>query len=571
MDSIAPKGQTVGDAYLSLLADRGVDYLFANSGTDFAPLIEGFVKASNEGRKTPIPVTVPHENVAVSMAMGYFLVSGRAQAVMVHVSVGTGNSINGLLNASRGEIPILMTAGRTPITESGIHGTRDIDIHWPQELFDQAGMVREFVKWDYELRNGHQLESVVDRAMKIAMSEPRGPVYLTMPREVLAGAMEGPSLGSVRGAGGNTSPYPDLTAIDEAASILANAERPLIIAQSSGQDQTSVPALAALAERFAIPVVQYRPRYICLPTSHPMNLGVEPGPLLEQADAVLVVNAAVPWLPDQTGPKDDAKIIHMGPDPLFENLPMRSFPCDLSITCSATPGLRALDAALEQHENKARQRIETRRAAIAEKRAAQHENWAGVLARAKSQSPISPVWLTNCISEVKGEDAIVINEARMPVPFMEMEKPGTYLSAGHAGGLGWGLGCAIGAKMAAGDDRLVIATEGDGAYMFSNPLPAHYVSLEQKAPILTVIYNNRRWGAVREATEGLYPGGLAALSNEAPLIHFDESLQMSKIADVVGAHGEQVTDPEQVIPALERAIKVVTEEKRQAILDVVIS
>ena len=571
MDSIAPKGQTVGDAYLSLLADRGVDYLFANSGTDFAPLIEGFVKASSEGRKTPTPVTVPHENVAVSMAMGYFLVSGRAQAVMVHVSVGTGNSINGLLNASRGEIPILMSAGRTPITESGIHGTRDIDIHWPQELFDQAGMVREFVKWDYELRNGHQLETVVDRAMSIAMSEPRGPVYLTMPREVLASGMEAPAPSPVRGAGGTTSPYPDLNAIDEAAALLVAAERPLIIAQSSGQDVTSVPALAALAERFAIPVVQYRPRYLCLPASHPMHLGFEPGPLLEQADAVLVVNATVPWLPDQTSPKDEAKIIHMAPDPLFENLPIRAFPSDIAITCSATPGLRALDAALEQFEVSAKQRIDTRRAALSETRAAQRENWANAVERAKSETPISPVWLTHCISEVRGEDTIIINEARMPVPFMEMEIPGTYLNAGHAGGLGWGLGTAVGAKMAAGDDRLVIATEGDGAYMFSNPVPAHYVSLEQKAPILTVIYNNRRWDAVRGAVTGLYPDGHVSRSNEPPLVHFDPSMQLSKTADVVGGHGEQVTDPEQVIPALERAIKIVTEEKRQAILDVVIS
>jgi acetolactate synthase I/II/III large subunit len=571
MDSIAPKGQTVGDAYLSLLADRGVDYLFANSGTDFAPLIEGFVKAKGEGRKTPTPVTVPHENVAVSMAMGYFLVSGRAQAVMVHVSVGTGNSINGLLNASRGEIPMLMSAGRTPISESGLHGTRDIDIHWPQEMFDQAGMVREFVKWDYELRNGHQLETVVDRALAISMSEPCGPVYLTMPREVLAGAMEGAAPSQVRGAGGTTSPYPDLNAIDEAAAILAAAERPLIVAQSSGQDHASVPALAALAERFAIPVVQYRPRSMCLPASHPMHLGFEPGPLLEQADAVLVLNAAVPWLPDQTSPKDDAKVIHMGPDPLYENLPMRAFPADLAITCSATPGLKALDAALEQHEAGAKQRIDTRRAALAETRATQRQNWANAIERSKSETPISPIWLTHCISEIRDESSIICNEARMPVPFLEIDQPGGFINAGYAGGLGWGLGTAVGAKMAAGPDRLVIATEGDGAYMFANPVPAHYVSLEQKAPILTVIYNNRRWDAVRGAVTGLYPDGHVSKSNEPPLVHFDPSMQLSKTADVVGGYGEQVTDPEQVMPALERAIKVVKEEKRQAILDVVVS
>jgi acetolactate synthase-1/2/3 large subunit len=561
------QNQTVAEAYLALLADRGIDYLFANSGTDFAPLIEGFVKASKDGRKTPTPVTVPHENVAVCMAMGYYLVSGRPQAVMVHVSVGTGNAINGLMNASRGQIPILMTAGRTPLTESGTHGTRDIDIHWPQEMFDQAAMVREMVKWDYELRNGSQVETVVDRALNIAMSEPRGPVYLTMPREVLASEMPAGSH-AVGARNAAFPPGPDANAIDQVASLIARAEKPMIIAQSGGRDHDAVAALGKLADRFAIPVIQYRPRWMSLPGSHPMHLGFEPDSFLEEADVVLVIDAQVPWLPDQTGPRAGAKVIHMAPDPLYENLPIRAFPCDIAITTTATAGLKALDAALAEHENAARDRIEKRRGALAERRAEQREHLKSVIERTRSQTPISPAWLTHCIGEIKGDDAIVVNEARMPVPFMPIEKPGTYINAGHAGGLGWGLGTAIGAKMAAGD-RLVIATEGDGAYMFSNPVPAHYVAYEQKAPILTVIYNNRRWSAVREAAVGLYPDGHVSQSNAPPLINFDPGLKLAKTIDVVDGYGEQVTDPADVMPALERAIRVVTEEKRQALLDVV--
>ena len=568
MPQLNIENQTVGDAYLALLADRGIDYLFANSGTDFAPLIEGFVKASKDGRKTPIPVTVPHENVAVCMAMGYYLVSGRPQAVMVHVSVGTGNSINGLLNASRGQIPILMTAGRTPLTESGLHGTRDIDIHWGQEMFDQAAMVREMVKWDYELRNGSQVETVVDRALNIAMSEPRGPVYLTMPREVLATGMEKNGFDEAGRRSAAFPPGPDANAIDQVASLFAGAEKPLIIAQSAGRENGAVAALGAVADRFAIPVIQYRPRWMSLPNSHPMHLGFEPDPFLEDADVVLVVDAQVPWLPDQTGPRAGAKIIHMGPDPLFENLPIRAFPCDIAITTTGLAGLTALDAALAGHQSAAKDRIEKRRGALADRRAAQRDNLRKVLERSRSQTPISPAWLTHCIGEIKGDDAIVVNEARMPVPFMPIEQPGTYINAGHAGGLGWGLGTAIGAKMAAGD-RLVIATEGDGAYMFSNPVPAHYVALEQNAPILTVIYNNRRWSAVREAAVGLYPDGHVAQSNAAPLIHFDPGLKLSKTIDVVDGYGEQVTEPDQVMPALERAIRAVTVDKRQALLDVV--
>ena len=99
------------------------------------------------------------------MAHGYYLATGKPQAVMVHVNVGTANAVNGIINAARDRIPILFTAGRTPITERGLHGARDLCIHWAQESFDQAAMIREYVKWDYELRNFTQLEAVVDRAL----------------------------------------------------------------------------------------------------------------------------------------------------------------------------------------------------------------------------------------------------------------------------------------------------------------------------------------------------------------------------------------------------------------------
>jgi len=179
--------ETVAQAYLELLRDRGIDCFFANAGTDFASIVDAFARFQTDGKTTPRPIVVPHEFVAVSMAHGYYLVTGRPQAVMVHVTVGTANGAGAIINASRTQVPILFTAGRTPITEDGaLPGARDTHIHWAQEAFDQAGMLREYVKWDYELRQAAQLEAVVDRALELAMAEPRGPVYLTLPREVLA-------------------------------------------------------------------------------------------------------------------------------------------------------------------------------------------------------------------------------------------------------------------------------------------------------------------------------------------------------------------------------------------------
>src|SRR5580693_8929729 len=175
----------VAEAYLALLADRGVEYLFANAGTDFAPLVEAFAKAARTGTPVPQPVLATHDNLAFSMAHGYAIVTRRVPAVMVHVSVGTANGVCGALNAARDNVPILFTAGRSPLTESGLPGARDVYIHWAQEMFDQAGMLREIVKWDYELRRGDQVPDVVERAMAIATASPSGPVYLSLPREVL--------------------------------------------------------------------------------------------------------------------------------------------------------------------------------------------------------------------------------------------------------------------------------------------------------------------------------------------------------------------------------------------------
>ena len=179
--------ETVAEAYLTLLAERGIEYFFANGGTDFAPLNEALAAIAAKGVSPRLKVvTVPHENVAVAMAHGYYLMTGRPQMVMFHVNVGTANGINALADAARDRVPVIFTAGRNPLTERGLKGSRDTGIHWAQEMFDQAGMVREIVKWDYELRLPDQVDAVLARAFEMAMASPRGPVYLTLPREILA-------------------------------------------------------------------------------------------------------------------------------------------------------------------------------------------------------------------------------------------------------------------------------------------------------------------------------------------------------------------------------------------------
>src|SRR5215471_7668149 len=223
---------SVAEAYLALLADRGVEILFANAGTDFAPIVEAYAKAAHSGLAAPKPLIATHENLALSMAHGYAIASGKVPAVMVHVSVGTANAICGIFNAAREYVPILFTAGRSPLTEEGVFGARDTYIHWAQEMFDQAGMLREMVKWDYELRNGAQLETVIDRALSLATSAPEGPVYLSLPREVLGEPLSGFAYDSPARRVAAVAPGAEETALEEAATILSRAKRPVIITAS---------------------------------------------------------------------------------------------------------------------------------------------------------------------------------------------------------------------------------------------------------------------------------------------------------------------------------------------------
>lgn len=562
------KVESAAEAYLTLLKDRGVDYLLGNAGTDFPSIIEGLSKSLTGESSAPVPMTIPHENLGVAMAHGYYVSTGRLCAVMVHVNVGTANAICGIMNAARENVPILFTSGRTPLTEEGYDGSRSLYIHWGQEMFDQAGIVREMVKWDYELRNAKQIETIVDRALTVAMTEPRGPVYLALPREVLA---ENPGDFTFQSPTRHTAARPaaaDPNALDEAAEILAGAENPLVITASMGQNRAAVPALEALAERFALPVISYRPRYVNISSDHPMHMGYEPGAYLPEADAILAIDCDVPWIPSLHKVNPDAKVIHIGADPLYENYPVRGFPCDLGITGSAASALPALEEAMAAREAKAKGRVDARRARIAGIKSDQASTRQAQIDRiASGGAAMDNNWVAHCLGQVKQDEDVLVSESQLGLANLALRRPGSFFGTSPSGGLGWGLGAAHGVKLGE-QDRRVFCVVGDGSYMFGNPTPAHFVSAAYKLPVLTVIMNNKMWGSVRKATLGLYPEGAAASANQAPLTYLDPAPEYHKVVEASDGYGEEVKDPSDLPAALERGLKAVEVDKRQAVINV---
>ncbi len=557
MEKVKLQAETTAEAFLELLALRGVEYFFANAGTDFVSIVEAFAKKRGEGTGLPRPVVVPHETPLVGMAYGYYLGTGRPQFAMVHVGVGTANGLGMLMAASRAEVPILFSAGRSPAEGEG----RFSYVHWGQDLFDQPGIVREQVKWYGELKTPRQLEAFLDRAMTIALTPPMGPVYLVLPPEVLASPVDKREVAK-------DSPYdiprvaPSKEKIEEAATLLAEAEFPLAITSSVGRSRQAVEALVTLSERLAMGVVSFNPEYMNFPTDHPHHLGFSPQPVIRRADLVLVVDCDVPWYPELLSPSDKAKVIHIGIDPLYNRYPARAFPSHLNIQGDPAEVLEGLLQALEGRN---RRKIEKRGKVVRDLHEETFRQYALKAQEGASDVPLSPHWVSYQLKEVLGDEAIVVNEYDNGMrPFMS-RLPGHYFCNPHAGYLGWGLGTALGLKLAL-PHKVIVATVGDGSYIFSVPTACHAVSAAYGLPLLNVVYNNRCWNAVRRATLALYPQGWAARAetcplSELPLGHFE------KVCEAFGGHGEMVQRPEELIPALERALKAVN-GGRQALVNV---
>lgn len=560
---------SVAEAYLSLLKTRGIDYFYIGAGTDTAPIVEAYAKGAQTGQDFPTPVVAVHENLAVGMAHGYYMVSGKPQAVMLHVTVGAANAVCGLMNAARSQVPMFFTAGRTPLYEKGVLGARNSPIHWAQEMFDQAGMARELVKWDYELRDGRNVDEVVDRGLSIAMAEPRGPIYLTLPREVLAQPM--PADYQRRPAQPVVSPaYPDPHGVARIAQAIKEARYPLFVVSSSGADTQTVPVLDALLRTYGIAVAESMGHYVNVPYDHAHHLGHDATAVVARADVVIALESDVPWVPGRAEPAADAFIAQIGVDPLFQDLPLRSFQSTVTLVSRALPFLQALAAELTRIGA-----ADTAAARVA-RISADSQAWRAALARQVAQDEIqggliTKQYLSSAIDQVRGEDSIVVSEYTIRAEHMSFTQPGSYFLNSTAGGLGWGFPAALGAQQAA-PDKLVICVQGDGAYMFTNPASCHQAAEMHGLPVLMIVFNNHHWQAVEQTTLAVYPDGATRAyvkeHGHAPLSGLGHMPDFELYAQASGGYGEKVATREELLPALQRAIHAVTVEKRHALLNV---
>ena len=555
---------TAGAALMTRLKAVGVDYIFANSGTDFPPIIEGLAEATAKGMPLPRALTIPHEHAAMGMAHGYYLLSRRAQAVMAHTDVGLANCAIGALNAHSENIPILLFSGRTPTVEKGRFGARTVPIGWGQEMRDQSALVRETCKWDYELRFPEQVPDLVDRAMAIASSTPPGPVYVSLPREVLcepcpADGLEDPPRQRAHGA------FASAQQMAELAALIAKAKAPILYAQHGAGNAAGFAALGRIAHDWAVPVCQYWANQLALATDHPMATQADANDLLAAADLVICLDVLAPWMPDVQEPAPAATVVQIGPNPLSSRTPIRNFRADLAISADTGPALVMLEQALAAHSPGAD--VAARRDRLTQANAKAR---AQALAEGEPDTAegMTKFQIARALSAALGDEhATILSELGCPMAQMNLRHHQAWYQEPHAGGLGWSLPAALGMQLAE-PDRLIITTMGDGTYMFANPVVCHQIAEALDLSVLILVLNNAEWGAVRKSVVGLYPDGYAAKANQVPLTGLAPCPDFAKVAEASRALAFRAGNHAEFAEALTKALDHIRARKGPALIDV---
>jgi acetolactate synthase-1/2/3 large subunit len=347
--------------------------------------------------------------------------------------------------------------------------------------------------------------------------------------------------------------------------MIAAAQFPLIVCQRGDPQGRLGAALERLVHEQVIAVCDFWAIRSVLATDHPMHAGFDVGPLLERADLVIAVDSPVPWIPKIQAPAAGAKVIHIGADPLFARTPVRGYPADLHITADPAAALTAIADELGERFID----VEARYDEIVRSGEARHARMRETALKGGG-TPMTPAYVTHCVAQVMDDDAVMFNELGAAAPFHTARGPNRFFTPPFSGGLGWGLPAAMGAALA-DRDRLALAAVGDGSYIFANPVACHQIAEAHGLPVLTIVMNNGIWNAVRRATLAMYPDGAAAQMNRMPVTSLEPTPDFTMIAAASRGWAERVRSGDELPAALARAVDVVRNEKRQALLEVSVS
>ncbi len=570
------------DLIVDVMKSLGIEYAAINPGSSFRGLHDSLV--NYDSGKNPKMITCCHEEIAVSFAHGYAKAAGKPMAAIIHNVVGLQHASMAIYNAWCDKTPVIVMGGTGPMDTS----RRRPWIDWIHTAMLQGGLVRDFVKWDDQPMGLGAIPNSIVRAYRTAMTEPKGPVYLAfdvdlqeaeLKEDIPIPAIERYRPPSPLQAGPDT--------IKEAAQLLAQAQRPLIIADYMGRNPESVNHLVELVDLLSIPVIDRGARHN-FPNTHPCDLTGREKAMVEKADVILGLDVmdlygALVRYDEKTRSSKLAmapgcKVIHVS----LADLAIRSWstdvmelaPVDLPILADTKVFLPALTEEIRRQGKFSKSTVEDRGKELSR----QHEE-----IRAKAQadlkqrwdeSPISPPRMSHEIWQViQNEDwTLTAGSFRgWPRALWDWKKPGVFLGGYGGGGLGYSPGASVGAALALKDSGTVcIDLQRDGDLLYTNS--ALWTASSYNIPLLMIMTNNRTYYNDEEhqakiaIERGRPPENKGiGMRMESPAVDFATLAKSFSIA----SEGP-IEDPAKIQPAISRALKVVKEERRPALVDVII-
>ena len=551
------------EIFLQMLAAMDVDHIFASPGSEWAPVWEHLANPSLSSRLRYL--SSRHEEVAVGMASGFAKTTGRFAAVMIHTTVGALHAAMALRGALHERVPMVVFAGES--VAFGEDLGPDPGPQWLRNLADVGGPARlleRCAKWSFALNAKALLPSTIQRACQIAMAPPRGPVLISLPMEFLfedfGGYVPLPAaipLPSAADSGG----------IEELAKMLSTAKLPVIVSESAGRSTVAVKRLVELAELIGAPVVETRsPGCVNFPRTHPLHGGFDPLEALKESDLVFLVSTVAPWHPSSASPKAGAKVVVLDEEPLRTELPHLGYRVDLCLTGCVE---KSLDLLIQRLTVIGAPASSLRGEHWTREHEERSQAWRRDALARKDCKPIDTRWVAFELNRLMPEDTIVVEETITHRPAilrcMNRLKAGSAFN-GSVGGLGTGLGTALGIKVA-NPKSPVVALIGDGTLHYNPALAAFGFAQEHQAPILIVVFNNYGYLSQKMGIPEYNPDGWAVKSNTFVGTSITPSPDYAAIVRAFDGYGETIEESTHVGPALERGLKAIA-SGQLALLDV---
>jgi acetolactate synthase I/II/III large subunit len=573
------------DLIVDLLKALQVEYAALNPGATFRGLHDSIVNYG--GNALPQIIQCCHEEIAVAVAHGYGKAKGRPMAAIVHDLVGLLHATMAVYVAWLDRAPALVLGATGPMAVE----QRRPWIDWIHTALVQGQAVRDYVKWDDQPASPESIVESLIRAHRIAMTEPRGPVYVcfdaALQEQRLTEALPLPEIGRF------APPSPvhgDPHALEVAARWLLGSAHPVVLADYVGRSRTAVRALVELAELLALPVIDLGSRFN-FPNTHPLDLTGAEDDLLPQADLVLALDIfdlqkALGTVDRTTRHarrlvREGAKIIHVSLNDLAVRAWAQDYgrlqPVDLAITADtavALPALTSLCRSLAHGgEEDRKDRGRERRAALEEMRRRTRDRWRSAAERVRGARPVSWPRLAEDLWEiVKDEDWVLVNRTLRGWTrrLWDWTDPSQYVGALMGGGVGYGVGHAIGAALAhRGTGKLCIDLQPDGDFLYTPS--ALWTAAHHRIPLLIVMFNNRSYFNDEDHQVLMAKARGRPVENAHIGLRIDDPpVDFAGLARSFGIHAEgPIEDPAELRPALQRAVRHVKQGKQPALVDVV--